>query len=106
MHASEISRTYVVLSWEPPTPRGKEPLVYFIEKVSAGHSLRAGAGLVRAAIFHCLQMLTAGLGQVGTAATTSSTLGKMNQAVFPPHALCKQAASALRPPCPLWLMRG
>lgn len=33
MHASEVSRTYVVLSWEPPAPRGKEPLTYFIEKV-------------------------------------------------------------------------
>ena len=33
VHASEISRTYVVLSWDPPTPRGKEPLMYFIEKV-------------------------------------------------------------------------
>lgn len=33
VHASEVSRTYVVLSWEPPVPRGKEPLTYFIEKV-------------------------------------------------------------------------
>lgn len=35
VHASEISRTYVVLSWDPPAPRGKEPLMYFIEKVRA-----------------------------------------------------------------------
>lgn len=33
VHASEVSRTYVVLSWEPPAPRGREPLTYFIEKV-------------------------------------------------------------------------
>lgn len=33
VHAAEVSRTYVVLSWEPPVPRGKEPLMYFIEKV-------------------------------------------------------------------------
>lgn len=33
VHASEVSKTYVVLSWEPPVPRGKEPLTYFIEKV-------------------------------------------------------------------------
>uniref|UniRef100_A0A8C8YWF4 Myomesin 2 n=1 Tax=Prolemur simus TaxID=1328070 RepID=A0A8C8YWF4_PROSS len=36
VHASEISRNYVVLSWEPPTPRGKEPLMYFIEKSVVG----------------------------------------------------------------------
>lgn len=33
VQASEISRNYVVLSWDPPSPRGKEPLMYFIEKV-------------------------------------------------------------------------
>lgn len=33
VHASETSKTYVVLSWDPPVPRGKEPLSYFIEKV-------------------------------------------------------------------------
>lgn len=33
VHASETSKTYVVLSWDPPVPRGKEPLMYFIEKV-------------------------------------------------------------------------
>ncbi|XP_054576316.1 myomesin-2 [Eptesicus fuscus] len=36
VHASEVSRTYVVLSWEPPAPRGKEPLTYFIEKSMVG----------------------------------------------------------------------
>ncbi|XP_023680688.1 M-protein, striated muscle [Paramormyrops kingsleyae] len=30
--ASEISKSYVVLSWEPPQPRGREPLCYQIEK--------------------------------------------------------------------------
>ncbi|XP_074803883.1 myomesin-2 isoform X2 [Natator depressus] len=36
VHASETSKTYVVLSWEPPVPRGKEPLMYFIEKSAVG----------------------------------------------------------------------
>ncbi|XP_036851779.2 myomesin-2 isoform X1 [Manis javanica] len=36
VHASEISRTHVVLSWDPPAPRGKEPLSYFIEKSIVG----------------------------------------------------------------------
>ncbi|XP_055969960.1 myomesin-2 isoform X2 [Sorex fumeus] len=36
VHASEISRNYVVLSWEPPTPRGRAPLMYFIEKSVVG----------------------------------------------------------------------
>uniref|UniRef100_A0A8C0QAZ2 Myomesin 2 n=1 Tax=Canis lupus familiaris TaxID=9615 RepID=A0A8C0QAZ2_CANLF len=36
VHVSEISRTYVVLSWDPPAPRGKEPLMYFIEKSVVG----------------------------------------------------------------------
>ncbi|KAM5312546.1 myomesin-2 [Glossophaga mutica] len=36
VHVSELSRTYVVLSWDPPSPRGKEPLSYFIEKSVVG----------------------------------------------------------------------
>uniref|UniRef100_A0A8D2J6J9 Myomesin 2 n=1 Tax=Varanus komodoensis TaxID=61221 RepID=A0A8D2J6J9_VARKO len=36
VHASETSKTYVVLSWDPPVPRGKEPLSYFIEKSIVG----------------------------------------------------------------------
>nr|XP_003215538.1 PREDICTED: myomesin-2 [Anolis carolinensis] len=36
VHASETSKTYVVLSWDPPVPRGKEPLSYFIEKSVVG----------------------------------------------------------------------
>ncbi|XP_045677304.1 myomesin-2 [Phyllostomus hastatus] len=36
VHVSELSRTYVVLSWEPPSPRGREPLSYFIEKSVVG----------------------------------------------------------------------
>ncbi|KFW07624.1 M-protein, striated muscle, partial [Fulmarus glacialis] len=36
VHASEISKTYVVLSWDPPVPRGREPLTYFIEKSVVG----------------------------------------------------------------------
>uniref|UniRef100_A0A8D0GP65 Myomesin 2 n=1 Tax=Sphenodon punctatus TaxID=8508 RepID=A0A8D0GP65_SPHPU len=36
VHASETSKTYVVLSWDPPVPRGKEPLMYFIEKSMFG----------------------------------------------------------------------
>lgn len=36
VQASEVSRNYVVLSWDPPSPRGKEPLMYFIEKSAVG----------------------------------------------------------------------
>ncbi|XP_014724951.1 PREDICTED: myomesin-2 [Sturnus vulgaris] len=36
VHASEISKTYVVLSWDPPVPRGREPVTYFIEKSMVG----------------------------------------------------------------------
>ncbi|KFV92207.1 M-protein, striated muscle, partial [Eurypyga helias] len=36
VHAAEISKTYVVLSWDPPVPRGREPLTYFIEKSMVG----------------------------------------------------------------------
>uniref|UniRef100_A0A8C3KCF7 Myomesin 2 n=1 Tax=Calidris pygmaea TaxID=425635 RepID=A0A8C3KCF7_9CHAR len=36
VHASEISKTYVVISWDPPVPRGREPLTYFIEKSMVG----------------------------------------------------------------------
>ncbi|XP_043917836.1 myomesin-2 [Protopterus annectens] len=36
VYASETSKTYVVLSWEPPVPRGREPLMYYIEKSLAG----------------------------------------------------------------------
>ncbi|XP_039178533.1 myomesin-2 [Crotalus tigris] len=36
VHGSETSRTYVVLSWDPPVPRGRDPLSYFIEKSVVG----------------------------------------------------------------------
>ncbi|KAG5279038.1 hypothetical protein AALO_G00105430 [Alosa alosa] len=32
VHASEINKTYVVLSWMPPSPSGRAPLWYLIEK--------------------------------------------------------------------------
>ncbi|XP_056891788.1 M-protein, striated muscle isoform X2 [Takifugu flavidus] len=36
VHASEIFRSYIVLSWKPPSPRGRAPLWYVIEKCLAG----------------------------------------------------------------------
>ncbi|KAJ7304345.1 hypothetical protein JRQ81_011895, partial [Phrynocephalus forsythii] len=36
VHASEVREDYVVLSWNEPDPRGKEPLSYFVEKSLAG----------------------------------------------------------------------
>lgn len=36
VHASEIYKSYVVLSWKPPSPRGRAPLWYVIEKCLAG----------------------------------------------------------------------
>lgn len=33
VHASEIFKSYIVLSWKPPSPRGRAPLWYIIEKV-------------------------------------------------------------------------
>uniref|UniRef100_A0A8C4NUZ6 Myomesin 2a n=1 Tax=Dicentrarchus labrax TaxID=13489 RepID=A0A8C4NUZ6_DICLA len=36
VHASEIFKSYVVLSWKPPSPRGRAPLCYVIEKCLAG----------------------------------------------------------------------
>uniref|UniRef100_A0A665VT94 Myomesin 2a n=1 Tax=Echeneis naucrates TaxID=173247 RepID=A0A665VT94_ECHNA len=34
VHASEIYKSFVVLSWKPPSPRGRAPLWYVIDKVS------------------------------------------------------------------------
>uniref|UniRef100_A0A3Q3FJH5 Fibronectin type-III domain-containing protein n=1 Tax=Labrus bergylta TaxID=56723 RepID=A0A3Q3FJH5_9LABR len=34
VHASEVFKSYLVLSWKPPSPRGRAPLWYIIEKVS------------------------------------------------------------------------
>lgn len=34
--AAETSKTYIVLSWDPPVPRGREPLVYYVEKSMVG----------------------------------------------------------------------
>ncbi|KAI3353519.1 hypothetical protein L3Q82_020041, partial [Scortum barcoo] len=34
VHASEIFKSYVVLSWKPPSPRGRAPLWYVIEKMA------------------------------------------------------------------------
>uniref|UniRef100_A0A8C8J7G8 Myomesin 2a n=1 Tax=Oncorhynchus tshawytscha TaxID=74940 RepID=A0A8C8J7G8_ONCTS len=36
MHASEIFKSYIVLSWKPPSPRGRAPLWYIIEKSVSG----------------------------------------------------------------------
>uniref|UniRef100_A0A3Q2NSW7 Myomesin 2a n=1 Tax=Fundulus heteroclitus TaxID=8078 RepID=A0A3Q2NSW7_FUNHE len=36
VHASEIVKAYVVLSWKPPSPRGRAPLWYIVEKCLAG----------------------------------------------------------------------
>ncbi|XP_030207299.1 myomesin-2 isoform X1 [Gadus morhua] len=36
VHASEVYQAYVVLSWTPPTPRGRARLWYIIEKCLAG----------------------------------------------------------------------
>uniref|UniRef100_K7GFH0 Myomesin-3 n=1 Tax=Pelodiscus sinensis TaxID=13735 RepID=K7GFH0_PELSI len=36
VHASEIKEDYVVLAWDEPDPRGKEPLSYYVEKSLAG----------------------------------------------------------------------
>lgn len=33
VHASEINQTYIVLSWKPPTPRGRATVWYLMEKV-------------------------------------------------------------------------
>ncbi|XP_027025431.1 myomesin-2 isoform X2 [Tachysurus fulvidraco] len=37
VHATEINQTYIVLSWNPPIPRGRETVWYLIEK-SVGDS--------------------------------------------------------------------
>lgn len=39
VHASEIFRSYIVLSWKPPSPRGQAPLWYVIEKVCASSAI-------------------------------------------------------------------
>uniref|UniRef100_A0A8C5MXJ4 Myomesin 3 n=1 Tax=Leptobrachium leishanense TaxID=445787 RepID=A0A8C5MXJ4_9ANUR len=36
VHASEISEDFIVLSWDEPKPRGKEPLTYYIQRSIAG----------------------------------------------------------------------
>lgn len=36
VHASEVFKSYIVLSWTPPSPRGRAPLWYVIEKCLAG----------------------------------------------------------------------
>ncbi|KAM4693675.1 myomesin-2 isoform 2-T2 [Discoglossus pictus] len=36
VQALETSKTYIVLSWDPPVPRGRDHLVYYIEKSMVG----------------------------------------------------------------------
>ncbi|XP_032876566.1 LOW QUALITY PROTEIN: myomesin-2 [Amblyraja radiata] len=36
VHAAETCKNYIVLSWEPPDPRGRETLKYYVEKTMAG----------------------------------------------------------------------
>uniref|UniRef100_A0A4W3JLN1 Myomesin 2a n=1 Tax=Callorhinchus milii TaxID=7868 RepID=A0A4W3JLN1_CALMI len=36
VHAAETNSNYIVLSWDPPAPRGRESLKYYIEKTMSG----------------------------------------------------------------------
>ncbi|CAH2248546.1 myomesin-2 isoform X4 [Pelobates cultripes] len=36
VQALDTSKTYIVLSWDPPVPRGRDPIVYYIEKTMVG----------------------------------------------------------------------
>ncbi|KAM4771791.1 myomesin-2 isoform 2-T2 [Rhinophrynus dorsalis] len=36
VQALETSKTYIVLGWDPPVPRGRDPVVYYIEKTMVG----------------------------------------------------------------------
>lgn len=47
VHASEVFKCYVVLSWTPPSPRGRAPLWYVIEKVRSVGPRRLGAAGLR-----------------------------------------------------------
>ncbi|KAI3361242.1 hypothetical protein L3Q82_013438, partial [Scortum barcoo] len=38
VHTCEVSDTYVVLSWDEPEPRGREPLTFYVERSLAGKS--------------------------------------------------------------------
>ncbi|XP_051880796.1 myomesin-2 [Pristis pectinata] len=38
VHTAETSKNYIVLSWDPPDPRGRDPLKYYVEKTMAGSS--------------------------------------------------------------------
>ncbi|KAM6972736.1 myomesin-2 isoform 2-T2 [Aplochiton taeniatus] len=47
VHASEIFKSYIVLSWKPPSPRGRAPLWYIIEKsiADSGHWQRGNTAV-------------------------------------------------------------
>ncbi|NXP71883.1 MYOM3 protein, partial [Ramphastos sulfuratus] len=36
VHASEVREDYVALAWDEPDPRGREPLIYYVEKSIVG----------------------------------------------------------------------
>ncbi|XP_029475460.1 myomesin-3 isoform X2 [Rhinatrema bivittatum] len=61
VHASEISEDYVVISWNEPDPRGKEPLSYYMEKSIAGSdswqrvNLEAAVESPRCSVFDLIQ---------------------------------------------------
>ncbi|CAI9547314.1 unnamed protein product, partial [Staurois parvus] len=38
VQASEVTEDYVVICWDEPDPRGKEPLKYYVEKSVEGSS--------------------------------------------------------------------
>lgn len=57
VHACEVSDNYVVLSWDEPEPRGREPLTFYVERVSP-HFLTAHFNDIRLIPFLTHTLLT------------------------------------------------
>ncbi|NXN13600.1 MYOM3 protein, partial [Indicator maculatus] len=61
VHASEVREDYVALAWDEPDPRGREPLVYYVEKSVVGSNswqmvnLEVPANSPRFALFDLLE---------------------------------------------------
>ncbi|XP_062282336.1 M-protein, striated muscle [Scomber scombrus] len=58
VHASEIFKSYVVLSWKPPSPRGRAPLWYVVEKVCVAPPLAVHFPSIDSSAPHGITMLS------------------------------------------------
>ncbi|XP_030074495.1 myomesin-3 [Microcaecilia unicolor] len=97
VHAAEVSEDYLVIAWNEPDPRGREPVSYYVEKSIAGTdswqrvNLEAAVDSPRCAVFdlvkgtpYCFRVLSVNKYGISTPSLPSEPISAVNTLVPPP----------------------